>query len=308
MGQMKTSNNQSKEQQVRILGHRILFRDWLIACFGGLAILHLNLTQQMSGQSDLSSSSLLFWFSAFMLLWQKRAQLNVRSDRPSNLLGTALLTLVFYKSLHLFTDDSFLRIWPLLSVLGWALIASGAHGLKQYKKELFLLSFLAIPWEFVYLFDISLVTAKFSAFVLWLLGFEVVRQGVWIILPTGSIEVYNGCSGIRMIFQLLGICWLILALMPEERKWTGEKFARAKQTGGLVISAIAVGFIVNGVRVALMAALVALSDTAGFDYWHTGNGSLVFSAIAVLLFVASSLKLLTVPILKRNEQHQKIAV
>ncbi|MEO1622255.1 MAG: cyanoexosortase A, partial [Cyanobacteria bacterium J06632_3] len=126
------------------------------------------------------------------------------------------------------------------------------------------------------LFDISLLTAKFSAFVLWAFGFEVTRQGVWILLPTGSIEVYNGCSGIRMIFQLVGIAWLMLALVPM--RWTHKI--------GLPIVAVLIGFVINGVRVALMAVLVALGNTAGFDYWHLGTGSLVFSAIAVLIFGA----------------------
>lgn len=300
--------NDGMKRFVRGFGLKFSTGDWLIALLAGLMVLHLSLMQQLSGQSDLSSSSLLFWVSSFGLLWQQRAALVLKSDHFSSLLGATLLTLVLYKSLHLFAEDSFLRVWPLLAVTSWGLIASGVRGLKQYKKQLFLLSFLAIPWEFVYLFDISLVTAKFSAFVLWLLGFEVVRQGVWIILPTGSIEVYNGCSGIRMIFQLLGICWLILALRPSGQAVTTRRWVRGAQTMGLVMSAITVGFVVNGIRVALMAALVALSDSAGFDYWHTGTGSLMFSAIAVSIFSAISFKLLTGQLPKRNERSQKIAV
>jgi exosortase/archaeosortase family protein len=33
-----------------------------------------------------------------------------------------------------------------------------------------------------------------------------------------------------------------------------------------------------------MAILVAQQQMAAFDYWHEGDGSLVFSLIAVLLF------------------------
>ncbi|MEL6552875.1 MAG: cyanoexosortase A [Cyanobacteria bacterium J06621_11] len=256
-------------------------RLWLIGLFSGLAALHLNLTSHL-GEPGLSSSSLLFWTAAALLGWNEQHKRDLSSSVVSSLVGISLLGIVLYKSLHLFEGDFFLRLSPLLSLLGWGLIASGFKGLKQYKKEIFLLSFLAIPWEFVYLFDVSLLTAKFSAFILWLLGFEITRQGVWIFLPTGSIEVYNGCSGVKMMMQLLGISWIVLTLVPTA--W--------KQKVILPVVAIAIGFGLNGVRVALMAVLIAMSDSAGFDYWHVGTGSLVFSAIAVLCFGLASTKIL----------------
>jgi len=52
----------------------------------------------------------------------------------------------------------------------------------------------------------------------------------------------------------------------------------------VLLVAVLVGFIVNGVRVALMAVLVALSQQDAFEYWHQGDGSLIFSMIGVLLF------------------------
>ena len=239
----------------------------------GLVALHLYLSELFS-QAGSASHNSLFWMVVLFLLWEKRARLQLESDRLSSFAGTLLLSLVLYKSLHLFQDDFFLRISPLLSLIGWGLLASGLKGLKQYSQELFLLTFLAIPWEFIYLFDVSQLTAKFSTFILWLLGFEVTRQGVWITMPTGSVEVYNGCSGVRTILQLLGLSWILLALIPTN--W--------KQKIWLPVAAILLGFTVNGTRIALMAILVALSNSAGFNYWHTGNGSLIFSAISVIMF------------------------
>ena len=43
--------------------------------------------------------------------------------------------------------------------------------------------------------------------------------------------------------------------------------------------AVFAAFFVNAARVALMAAIV--SNKAVFDYWHFGQGSLIFSVIAV---------------------------
>lgn len=245
---------------------------WLSGIGVGLVALHLNLSQ--FGRPGFFNHSFLFWMVALLLLWQKRESISWESDRLSSFVGIALLSLLLYRSLHLFPEDFFLRISPLLSLLVWGLLASGIKGLKQYASEFFLLSFLAIPWEFIYLFDVSEVTAKFSTFILWVLGFAVTRQGVWIIMPTGSVEVYNGCSGLRTILQLLGLSWILLTLVPTN--W--------RQKIWLPIAAILLGFTINGIRVAIMAVLVAMSDSEGFTYWHTGTGSLIFSAIAVILF------------------------
>lgn len=254
----------------------------LLGIAASLVTLHLNLSQQF-GRSDFLSHSILFWVTALFLVWQKRDKLHLESNAISSVVGLVLLVLVLYKSLHLFQDDFFLRISPLISLLGWGLLASGIRGLKQYWRAFFVLVFLAIPWEFIYIFNVSLITAKFSAFILWILGFEVTRQGVWVILPTGSVEVYNGCSGLRIILQLLGLSWIVLAIASTS----------PKQKIYLPMAAILLGFTVNGIRVALMAVLVALSDSRGFTYWHVGQGSLLFSAVAVLIFGTICMK--TIP-------------
>ena len=177
--------------------------------------------------------------------------------------------------MHLSSHDSFLRISPFLSALGLGLVASGVKGLKQYWQELLLLGFLAIAQGWLFLFiDISLLTAQFAAFVLWLIGFEVTRQGVLVSLPAGAIEVYSGCSGLSLIFQLLGFALFFLMIL------TTTSFKKII----VLVVAVLVGFIVNGVRVALMVVLVALSQQEAFEYWHQGDGSLIFSMIGVLLF------------------------
>ncbi|MGK7876349.1 MAG: cyanoexosortase A [Xenococcaceae cyanobacterium] len=245
----------------------------LLSLAAGLITVHLNLTWR-SENYDLLSGSLLFWLAVSYLIWEKRDRLNLESDVFSSLFGISLITMVLVKSLHLFGDDIFLRISPFFSILGLGLVASGFKGLKQYWRELLLFGFLALPWELIYLFiDLSLLTAKFAAFVLWLLGFEVSRQGVLVILPTGSIEVYDGCSGLRMILQLLGLALIFIVMVTTS----------LRQKILLSIAAILLAFVVNGVRVALMTVLVALSNEEAFKYWHLGDGSLIFSLIAVLI-------------------------
>ena len=254
---------------------------WLTGIGVGLIALHLNLSQHAE-RSGFLSYVFLFWIVVFFQLWEKREELNLKTNRLSSFLGISLISLILYRSLHLFPEDYFLRIAPLVSLFGWGLLASGISGLKQYRRELFLLSFLAIPWEFIYVFNVSQLTARFSTFILWLFGFEVTRQGVWIILPTGSVEVYNGCSGVLTILQLLGLSWIVLTLIPTN--WKTKLY--------LPLASILLGFTVNAVRIALMAILVAMSNIDGFHYWHTGTGSLIFSAISVFIFAIISFMLL----------------
>lgn len=50
------------------------------------------------------------------------------------------------------------------------------------------------------------------------------------------------------------------------------------------VAAVTLAFIVNGVRVALMAVLAAFSNQNTFEYWHSGGGSQIFSVISMLTF------------------------
>ncbi|MCU0516149.1 MAG: cyanoexosortase A [Oscillatoria sp. Prado101] len=249
------------------------FKLWLFGLAAGLIALHLTLTWR-SGNSDLLSTTVLFWVAVSALQWKKRDTLNLESDFFSSFLGASLLTLVLLKSAHLSGNPSFLRISPFISGMGLGLLASGVKGLKQYWQELSLLGFLSVAEGWLFPFDISLLTAKFAVFVLWLLGFPASSQGVLVILPTGFVEVYQGCSGIGLMLQLLGWASILLVMVPTS----------SKQKIFVPVVAALLGFAVNGVRIALLAVLTALSNQEAFEYWHRGDGSLIFSAIAVLIF------------------------
>lgn len=246
---------------------------WMCALAVSLISLHLNLVWR-SNNSDLFSCSLLFWGTTAYIFSEPNKTLKFNSNLFASSLGLIIVNLILVKSLNIFGDDIFLRVYPVLAVLGWGLLASGFTIWQQYWQPLILLGFLAIPWEFVYLFiDLSLLTTKFSTFILWLFGFEVERQRLMIILPTGSVEVYDGCSGLRMILQLLGIALIFLVVLNPQLQFK------------LLIPAIAIilGFIINGIRVAIMAIFVAMQQPEAFKYWHVGNGSLLFSIVAVAI-------------------------
>ncbi|WP_373542886.1 cyanoexosortase A [Chamaesiphon sp.] len=244
----------------------------------GVAIVavHLTLTFKVSG-SDRQITSVLFWLTAAYLLWERQDKLEFQTGPVASLVGALLLAVLLIKSTG-YCEESFLVAYPFFAGIALALVAAGFRGLREYWRELVLLFFLGIPEVLLAkLTDPSPLTAQFASSLLWYSGFNVSLKGIYIHLPGGSVQVYSGCSGVVAMTQLLGMSILFLMLLPLPWKWF-QKLV-------LPVAAIAIGFIVNALRVALMAILVAQKQMAAFDYWHAGSGSLVFSVIGTFLLV-----------------------
>ncbi|MEG4588242.1 cyanoexosortase A [Microcoleus sp. MOSTC5] len=247
---------------------------WLLGIASGLIVLHLTLTSR-TNDTDLFGTMLLFWGVVAFLIWERHESLTFESGIFASFFGSSLIALILLKSSSISGYDFFIRATPFLSGVSLALLASGTKGLKQYWQELLILGYTAIPPGLIGVFvDVAKLTAKFSAFILHYLGFEVVRKGVFLILEKGSVEVYHGCSGVNAMLQLLGMALVFLLMFPTT---LGQKIV-------LPLVAIIIAFVVNAARVALMAVLVSLSQPQAFKYWHEGNGSVIFSMIAVSIF------------------------
>lgn len=254
---------------------------FLLLAIGSFLIgVHLTLAWR-SEDINLFCTSVLFCVSVSSFIGEKHPSLNLDSRIFPTVLGILVIALFSLRIVTIIPsiNNIWLYSFPFFSALGLALLASGFSGLKQYRKELLILFFLLLPRLFILLLppiDISLLTAKFSTLILWYTGFQVIRSGVNISFPEvgKGIEVYPGCAGIEQIIQLLGIAILFITIFPLHKH---KKIL-------VPILASILAFIVNGVRVALMAILVAGGDNNSFEYWHTGEGSQLFPVISVLLF------------------------
>lgn len=247
---------------------------WLMGIMGGIVAIHLTLCSR-TNRTELFGTMLLFWGIVLYLLWEKRDQISLESDLFSSLIGGILLGWILLKSLLIFDYEYFLRIVPLVGLVGVGLMASGFKGLKTYYPELIIFLWLGFPpGALSKFFNLSLLTSKTSAFMLHYSGFEVSRQGLFLSLPTGRIEVYDGCAGANIIHQLIGLAIIFLFMFPTPLLY---KFI-------LPIIAGLIAFFTNGLRVALMAILVANGQPTQFEYWHQGDGSLLFSMVAVFFF------------------------
>jgi cyanoexosortase A len=248
----------------------------LIVLCAAIVAIHLTLIFKI-GSPDRQITSMLFWATAGYLIWERQDKLNFQTGIVASLLGALLLSILLLKTAG-YCEESFLIGYPFFAGIALALIASGFQGLKLYAGELVLLFFSGIPEVLLAKFtDPSPITAKFAASMLWYTGFPVIQKGIYLQLPGGSVQVYSGCSGVVAMTQLLGMSILFLMLLPLPWKWF-QKLV-------VPVAAVAIGFIVNAMRVSLMAILVSQKQMAAFDYWHTGSGSLIFSVIGTFLLV-----------------------
>ena len=254
---------------------------WLLGTTAAMMTLHLTLLSRTGDPElaqELFATYVLLWVAASFLVWERRHDLVLDSGAIGGTIGGGLLLGLLLLSTALPTSGSFLRSFPVVTVLGLGLLASGLRGLHQYWKELLIFCLLTLNPLLklgLDLINLPRVTAQAAAFMLWYTGFDVRLEGLSLLLPTGRVDVYGACSGVSSMLQMLYIS-VLFVLMFSLRSVVQRVVA--------VLLAVLIGFLVNAARVALMAVLVAFSQKNAFDYWHTGNGSLIFAAIAVGLF------------------------
>ncbi|MBC7880540.1 MAG: cyanoexosortase A [Anaerolineae bacterium] len=253
-------------------------RFWLAALGAALAGFHLQaLWTATDGNSEALVTQVLFWLAIGSLLWSRKETLRLESQPLPSAIGLVLIGLVLLKGGGTFLNP-FAQFAPFVSALALALLASGLGGLKQYVKELALAATLVstVLWEnALSLKAIAQVTAKLAYAFLWYTGFDVHISGTNIMLPTGAVDVYEGCSGFHGMAQLFKLSILFL-LTFETKGWIRKVITP--------LIAVAIAFFTNAIRVALMAILVAGGDKNAFFYWHEGEGSNIFSLVSMLLF------------------------
>jgi cyanoexosortase A len=228
--------------------------------------------------SSLIATNILVFVSIGSLLWEKRRSLQVNSGWVSSLIGFVLILLVLLRSL---TPSGY---QPQISLLiaggGLGLLVSGCQGFQQYWRELTIASLLIVDpilTALLQALNLPLITASFSTAALSVLGFKAQQQGLFILLPSGRVEVYGACSGVESIVQMVNLA-IVLALILPAKVWV------KCVSFGLAPS---IGFSVNALRVALLTFLISRSNMTAFHYWHDNpNASSVFFLMAAALLLA----------------------
>jgi hypothetical protein len=149
------------------------------------------------------------------LIGQKKEFIPLESQLFSSCLGLSLLALILLRS------QMPLGYNPHLSLLGgfFALVclASGIKQLNFYRAEFLVAIYLFLYPLFSRLLltlNLPYLTAKASVFLLNIFQLSAQQQDTLVLLPTGRVEVYGGCSGIELFILLLFVGMLFSSIFP----------------------------------------------------------------------------------------------
>ncbi len=250
---------------------------WFSALIFALAALTLIIIDKAHSE-NLFSIALLMWLTLFSVLWDRKESLTFKSDLFSTVFGLVLLGLILLRNLEGSNDFS-LRLLPLVGVFSIATLASGIKNIVSYWRELTIASLLIFAKAvavFLKIINLTIITAKFTNAFLYMIGFNSYREGVFVTLPQGRIEVLGTCSGEESVILMSCVAFLFFFLVPVSYLQKVLCF----------ILAVLIGFLVNAVRITILAIFVNANDMEGFEYWHSEDGSLLFAIISVCLFGA----------------------
>jgi len=247
----------------------------LLAIAAAMTAIHFTVLMRKSVESNTINLHFLLFFGIASLVWEERSNIKLQSGFFATLLGTLLICEVLLRTITPVGYD--IANSPLIVGLGLSLLIGGIYSLKYFKKELILLSLTAFYpkiGDFFNQIGITKATAQASSFLLWLSGFSVHHNGFEIILPKARVEVLTACAGLDSMLLIITVTIFFYILV------------RTKLVDKIIcmIVAILISFWLNSLRIAILAILANSGDKKGFDYWHGGDGSLIFSVLSVGVF------------------------
>jgi cyanoexosortase A len=255
---------------------------WLTLC-GLIALQNLIVftNTQITGNAI---TALIVWGGALICMEDLIESIKPRPSLHSLLVGSFFVLYSLYRTSRVSGSDSFLYLLVPLSGLGLVLMAHTFREVSKFKASLLILCLLPLFVVVQIVFatfvtdDLSLLTAKFVLLWLSILGLSPLRLiGDTVFVDGGAVQVMHECNGFEMIMQMLitGIIFLVA-------------FPLRSRLGKLIVIFLSpiIGFIVNSIRIALLAIFTSFDSQAGkslFDFFHEQAGSLIFSGIAVFL-------------------------
>ncbi|MFN9622680.1 MAG: exosortase/archaeosortase family protein [Cyanobacteriota bacterium] len=227
-------------------------------------------------------TALLVWGGALICMEDQIEDLRPNPSYHSLLIGTSMVLYCLYRTSTIFNSDSFLYFLVPVSGIALSLMVGPFKLILRFRDSLLILCLLPI---FVVIQiiaatyvtdDLSLLTAKFVLFWLGVLGLSPVQLvGDTVFTAGGAVQVMHECNGFEMIMQMMITAVIFLVAFPLR-----SRLGRCL----IIFSAPIFGFIINSMRIALLAVFTSFNSAKGrylFDFFHEKAGSLIFSGIAV---------------------------
>jgi cyanoexosortase A len=255
---------------------------WLTLCaFVATQNLVVFTNTQITGNAI---TALLVWGGALICMEDQIEDLRPQPSFLSLLIGSTLVIYCLYRTSTIFNSGSFLYFLVPIAGIGLASMVRPFNELLKFKDSIIIL--LLLP-SFVVIQiivatyvtdDLSLLTAKFVLFWLGVLGISPIQLlGNTVYTVGGAVQVMHECNGFEMIMQMLITAIIFLVAFPL-RSRLGKVL--------IVTSSPVIGFVVNSLRITLLAVFTSLNSNMGhslFDFFHEQAGSLIFSGIAVFI-------------------------
>lgn len=255
---------------------------WLaICCLVVLQSLLVFNNTQITGNAI---TALIVWGGALICMEDTLVTFNPKPKLSSLILGTLILLYTLFRIARVEGSDFFLYLLVPLAGVGLVLLASSFKSLLDFKDSLIVLLLLPLYITVQIVFakfvtsDLSALTAKFVLFWLSILGIsplKLVDETVFV--NGGAVQVMHECNGFEMIMQMIITSIIFLIAFPLR-----SRLAKIS----ILLSAPIIGFVVNSMRIALLALFTSFNSDFGrilFDFFHEQAGSLIFSGLSVFL-------------------------
>jgi exosortase len=217
-------------------------------------------------------------------LWEKRNQVaEFTASVQSKYLGCLLILPGIVASLMDYRSIS-LRAMCWASILvGLALFLWGVKFFQAFPVEAFLILLSTHPgpnviisglWSRAFGSQTEVFTASASTIILKVFGYQSSVHDRVISLTNTDISVGYACSGIDAALTL-GITGFLAGIY-------------LKQNSGQILKWVLIGLFmaifVNAIRIALVSIAANEGGQAIFDFWHSGQGSQIFSILLFTLY------------------------
>lgn len=246
----------------------------LVAAFwGGL----VELVGRWYRQEEYSHGFFLPLISLWML-WSRRAALRESMGAPTGwglvVLGISALMLVLGEVTAVFVA---MQVGFLVALVGLVLCYGGWSLLRLTLLPIaFLLFAIPLPYfvDSQLSWRLQLISSSLGVEFLRALGYSVFLEGNIIDFGNYKVQVIEACSGLRYLYPLLSIGFLMAYIYPAPMKWRVLIF----------VSVVPITILTNSARIALTGILVGQFGPGVADgFMHYFEGWVIFIVCQLIL-------------------------
>ena len=227
----------------------------------------------------------LVWGGALCCVEDRLPRFRPRPSGVGLALGVVLLLLAQWRQERIIQPMLTAQLLPMVQGLGLVCLAEPIGRWRIWRDPLLVLGlqpFSVIVGGLIPVGPLSRLTCRLGQVLFLSFGVDASVEGNQLILPAGAVRVDGPCSGSGMVMQLVMVAAIFSLLFPfgeGRRRWLAMGLAMG------VAPVFAV--VANAMRIALLAMIHASSwpqKNWWFEFFHSGDGGLVFALLAVMAF------------------------